>query len=152
MRQSSDSRKLNAVTVKNKYPLLRIEDLFDHLMGAKIFSKINLRSKYFHLRFGCFQLRVKGEDIPKTAFRTRDGHYEYKVMPFGLTNAAVAFMDLINKVFRPHLDKFVVVFIDDIREYCKDENEHEHHLEIVLQTLLDHQLYAKLSKCEFWIR
>jgi len=132
------------VTIKNRYPLPRIDDLFDQLSGAVVFSKIDLRSGYH-------QLRIKGEDIPKTAFRTRYGHYEFVVMPFGLTNAPAVFMDLMNRVFSPYLDKFVVVFIDDILVYSKNEVEHEEHLRIVLKTLEENQLYAKLSKCEFWL-
>ena len=111
-------RQINKVTVKNKYPLPRIEDLFDQLKGAGVFSKIDLRSGYY-------QLRVKEVDVPKTAFRTRYGHYEFLVMPFGLTNALAAFMDLMNRVFRPYVDQFVVVFIDDILVYSKDAHEHE---------------------------
>ena len=107
--------------MKNKYPLPRIEDLFDQLKGAGIFFKIDLRSGYY-------QLRVKDVDVPKTAFRTRYGHYDFLVMPFGLTNAPTAFMDLMNRVFRPYLDQFVVVFIDDILVYSRDEQEHEQHL------------------------
>ena len=137
---SIDYRELNKVTVKNKYPLPRIDDLFDQLKGAKVFSKIDLRSGYH-------QLRIKDEDIPKTAFRTRYGHYEFTVMPFGLTNAPAAFMDLMNRVFRRHLDEFVIVFIDDILIYSKSPEEHEEHLRIVLQTLKENQLYAKFSKC-----
>ena len=114
--------------MKNKYPLLRIEDLFDQLKGAGIFSKIDLRSGYY-------QLRVKDVDVPKIAFRTRYGHYEFLVIPFGLTNAPTTFMDLMNRVFRPYLDQFFVVFIDDILVYSKDEQEHEQYLKIVLQTL-----------------
>ena len=123
----------------------RIEDLFDQLKGAGVFSKINLRSRYY-------QLRVKDVDVPKTAFRTRYGHYEFLVMLFGLTNAPAAFMDLINRVFRPYLDQFVVVFIDDILVYSRYEQEHEQHLKIVLQTLREKKLYAKLSKCDFWLK
>ena len=144
MRMCLDYRGLNAVTIKNKYPLPRIDDLFDQLKGAKVFSKIDLRSGYH-------QLRIKDEDIPKTAFRTRYGHYEFTVMPFGLTNAPAAFMDLMNRVFRQHLDEFVIVFIDDILIYSKSPEEHEKHLKIVLQTLKENQLYAKFSKCEFWL-
>ena len=145
LRMCIDYRKINKVTVKNKYPLPRIEDLFDQLRGASVFSKIDLRSGYY-------QLRVKEDDVPKTTFRTRYGHYEFLVMPFGLTNASAAFMDLMNRVFRPYLDQFVVVFIDDILVYSKDAQEHEHHLRIVLQTLRENQLFAKLSKCDFWLK
>ena len=139
-----DYRQINKVTVKNRYPLPRVEDLFDQLKGAGVFSKIDQRSGYY-------QLRVKEVDVPKTAFRTRYGHYEFLVMPFGLTNALVAFMDLMNRVFRPYVDQFVVVFIDDILVYSKDAQEHEHHLRIVLETLREKKLYAKLSKCDFWL-
>ena len=132
------------MTIKNKYPLPRIDDLFDQLKGATWFSKIDLRSGYY-------QLRVKELDVPKTAFRTRYGHYEFLVMPFGLTNAPAVFMDLMNRIFRPYLDRFVVVFIDDILIYSKDETEHAEHLRIVLKTLRDKQLYAKFSKSEFWL-
>ena len=142
LRMCIDYRQINKVTVKNKYPLPRIEDLFDQLKGAGVFSKIDLRSGYY-------QLRVKDVDVPKTAFRTRYGHYEFLVMPFGLTNAPATFMDLMNRVFRPYLDKFVVVFIDDILVYSRDEQEH---LKIVLQTLREKKLYAKLSKCDFWLK
>ena len=131
--------------MKNKYPLPRIEDLFDQLKGADVFSKIDLRSGYY-------QLRVKEGDVPKTAFRTRYGHYEFLVMPFGLTNAPAAFMDLMNRVFRPYVDQFVVVFIDDILVYSKDAQEHEQHLRIVLETLREKKLYAKLNKCDFWLK
>ena len=136
-----DYWQINKVTVKNKYPLPRIEDLFNQLKGA-VFSKIGLRSGYY-------QLRVKEVDVPKTAFRTRYGHYEFLVMPFGLTNAPAAFMDLMNRVFRPYVDQFVVVFIDDILVYSKDAQEHEQHLRIVLETLREKKLYAKLNKCDF---
>ena len=145
LRMCIDYRQINKVTVKNKYPLLRIEDLFDQLKGAGVFSKIDLRSGYY-------QLRVKEVDVPKTAFRTRYGHYEFLVMPFGFTNAPAAFMDLMNRVFQPYLDQFVVVFIDDILIYARDEQEHEQHLKIVLQTLREKKLYAKLSKCDFWLK
>ena len=118
--------------------------MFDQLQGSRVFSKIDLQSGYH-------QLKIKDGDIPKTAFRTRYGHYEYVVMPFGLTNAPAAFMDLMNHVFRPYLDQFVVVFIDDILIYSKTEEEHAQHLEIVLQTLRKHKLYAKLKKCDFWL-
>jgi hypothetical protein len=130
---------LNKVTVKNKYPLPRIDDLFDQLKDAKIFSKIDLRSGYH-------QVRINDEDISKTAFRTRYGHYEFTVVPFGLTNAPVVFMCLMNGVFRDYLDKFVIVFLDDILVYSKSEEEHEKHLRMVLQVLREHQLYAKAKK------
>ncbi|XP_019259085.1 PREDICTED: uncharacterized protein LOC109237254 [Nicotiana attenuata] len=139
-----DYRQLNKVTIKNKYPLPRINDLFDQLQGAKVFSKIDLRSGYH-------QLRIRASDVPKTAFRTRYGHYEFLVMSFGLTNAPAAFMELMNRVFRPYLDLFVIVFIDDILIYSRSQEEHEQHLRVVLQTLRDSQLYAKFSKCEFWL-
>ena len=110
-----------------------------------MFSKIDLRSGYY-------QLRVKDVDVPKTAFRTRYGHYECLVMPFGLTNALVAFMDLMNKVFHPYLDQFVVVFINDILVYSKDAQEQEQHLRIVLQILREKKSFSKLSKCDFWLK
>ncbi|CAJ2645706.1 unnamed protein product [Trifolium pratense] len=135
----------NKVTIKNKYPLPRIDDLMDQLVGACVFSKIDLRSGYH-------QIRVKTEDIPKTAFRTRYGHYEYSVMPFGVTNAPGVFMEYMNRIFHSFLDKFVVVFIDDILVYSKSEEEHKEHLRIVLQVLKEKKLYAKLSKCEFWLK
>ena len=133
------------MTVKNKYPLSRIEDLFEQLKGASVFLKIDLRSRYY-------QLRVKDVDVQMTAFRTRYGHYEFLVMPFRLTNALTTFMDLMNRVFRPYLDQFVEVFIDDILVYSKDEQEHEQHWKIVLQTLREKKLYANLSKCDFWLK
>ncbi|GJY36989.1 putative reverse transcriptase domain-containing protein [Tanacetum coccineum] len=139
-----DYRELNKLTVKNRYPLPRIDDLFDQLQGSSVYSKIDLRSGYH-------QLRVREEDIPKTAFRTRYGHYEFQVMPFGLTNAPAVFMDLMNRVCKPYLDKFVIVFIDDILIYSKDKKEHEEHLKAILELLKKEQLYAKFSKCEFWI-
>ncbi|KAL0556241.1 hypothetical protein IC582_004752 [Cucumis melo] len=145
MRLCIDYRELNKVTVKNRYPLPRIDDLFDQLQGATMFSKIDLRSGYH-------QLRIKDEDVPKTAFRSRYGHYEFIVMSFGLTNAPAVFMDLMNRVFREFLDTFVIVFIDDILIYSKTEAEHEEHLRMVLQTLRDNKLYAKFSKCEFWLK
>ena len=123
-----DYRQLNKVTIENKYPLPHTDDLFDQLKYATVFLKIDLRSGYY-------RLWVKDSDVPKTTFRTRYGHYEFLVMPFGLTNAPVVFMDLINKIFRPYLDRFVVVFIDDILIYSRDENEHVEYLRIMLQTL-----------------
>jgi hypothetical protein len=137
-----DYRRLNEVTIKNKYPLPKIEDLFDQLNGARVFSKIDLR-------IGYHQLKVRESDIPKTAFTTRYGLFEYTVMSFGLTNAPAYFMNLMNKIFMKYLDKFVVVFIDDILIYSKTEEEHAVHLCLVLETLREHQLYAKFSKCEF---
>ncbi|KAL4021115.1 hypothetical protein IC575_019905 [Cucumis melo] len=145
MRLCIDYRELNKVTVKNRYPLPRIDDLFEKLQGATVFSKIDLRSGYH-------QLRIKDGDVPKTAFRSMYGHYEFIVMSFGLTNAPAVFMDLMNRVFREFLDTFVIVFIDDILIYSKTEAEHEEHLRIVLQTLRDNKLYAKFSKCEFWLK
>ncbi|KAL0551906.1 hypothetical protein IC582_010998 [Cucumis melo] len=145
MRLCIDYRELNKVTVKNRYPLPRIDDLFDQLQGATVFSKIDLRSGYH-------QLRIKDGDVPKTAFHSRYGHYEFIVMSFGLTNAPAVFMDLMNSVFREFLDTFVIVFIDDILIYSKTETEHEENLRMVLQTLQDNKLYAKFSKCEFWLK
>ncbi|KAL0534153.1 hypothetical protein IC582_028437 [Cucumis melo] len=145
MRLCIDYRELNKVTVKNRYPLPRIDDLFDQLQGATVFSKIDLRSGYH-------QLRIRDGDIPKTAFRSRYGHYEFVVMSFGLTNAPAVFMDLMNRVFKDFLDSFVIVFIDDILIYSKTEAEHEEHLHQVLETLRANKLYAKFSKCEFWLR
>ncbi|GKC71733.1 putative reverse transcriptase domain-containing protein, partial [Tanacetum coccineum] len=143
-RMCIDYRELNKLTVKNRYPLPRIDDLFDQLQGSSVYSKIDLRSGYH-------QLRVREEDIPKTAFRTRYGHYEFQVMPFGLTNAPAVFMDLMNRVCKPYLDKFVIVFIDDILIYSKNKEEHEEHLRLILELLKKEELYAKFSKCEFWI-
>ena len=137
-----DYRQLNKVTIHNKYHLPRIDDLFDQLQGAKAFSKIDLRSEYH-------QLRIREPDVHKTAFRMRYGHYEFLVMSFGLTNALEAFIDLMNRVFHPYLDRFVIVFIDDILVYSRSELEHEIHLGLVLLTLRQHQLYAKFRKCEF---
>ena len=139
-----DYLQLNKFTIKNKYPLPRIDDLMDQLRGASVFSKIDLRSGYH-------QIRVKAEDIQKTTFRTRYGHYEYQVMHFGVTNALAIFIDYMNRIFHPFLDQFVVIFIDDILIYSKTFEEHEEHLRIVLQILKEKKLYAKLSKCEFWL-
>ncbi|GJY00518.1 putative reverse transcriptase domain-containing protein, partial [Tanacetum coccineum] len=144
-RMCIDYRELNKLTVKNRYPLLRIDDLFDQLQGSQLFSKIDLRSGYH-------QLRVHEDDIPKTAFRTRYGHFEFTVMPFVLTNVPSVFMDLMNRVCRPYLDKFVIVFIDDILIYSKTQEEHVKHLRLVLKLLKKKKLYAKFSKCEFWLR
>ncbi|KAJ9547519.1 hypothetical protein OSB04_020062 [Centaurea solstitialis] len=144
-RMCIDYRELNKITIKNRYPLPRINDLFDQLQGATYFSKIDLRSGYH-------QMRVREEDIAKTAFRTRYDHYEFLVMPFGLTNAPAVFMDLMNRVCRPYLDKFVIVFIDDILIYSQSKEDHEHHLRLILELLKAEKLYAKFSKCEFWIR
>ncbi|GJY66729.1 putative reverse transcriptase domain-containing protein [Tanacetum coccineum] len=143
-RMCIDYRELNKLTVKNRYPLPRIDDLFDQLQGSSVYSKIDLRSGYH-------QLRVREEDIPKTAFKTRYDHYEFQVMPFGLTNAPAVFMDLMNRVCKPYLDKFVIVFIDDILIYSKNKQEHEEHLKLILEFLKKEELYAKFSKCEFWI-
>ncbi|KAL8098148.1 hypothetical protein AgCh_031067 [Apium graveolens] len=140
-----DYRELNKLTIKNKYPLPRIDDLFDQLKGASWFSKIDLRSGYH-------QLKIKAEDIPKTAFQTRYGHYEFLVMAFGLTNAPAAFIDLMNRVFKQYLDKFVIVFIDDILIYSKTEEDHKEHLRISLEILRKERLYAKFLKCEFWLK
>ncbi|GJS84164.1 putative reverse transcriptase domain-containing protein [Tanacetum coccineum] len=141
-RMCIDYRELNKLTVKNRYPLPRIDDLFDQLQGLSVYSKIDLRSGYH-------QLRVRDEDIPKTAFRTRYGHYEFQVMPFGLTNAPAVFMDLMNRVCKPYLDKFVIVFIDDILIYSRNKEEHANHLRIILELLKKEKLYAKFSKCDF---
>ncbi|GJZ74904.1 putative reverse transcriptase domain-containing protein, partial [Tanacetum coccineum] len=143
-RMCIDYRELNKLTVKNRYPLPRINDLFDQLQGSSVYSKIDLRSGYH-------QLRVRDEDIPKTAFRTRYGHYEFQVMPFGLTNAPAVFMDLMNRVCIPYLDKFVIVFIDDILIYSKTKEEHDVHLRLILELHKKEELYAKFSKCDFWL-
>ncbi|GKD71762.1 putative reverse transcriptase domain-containing protein [Tanacetum coccineum] len=143
-RMCIDYQELNKLTIKNRYPLPRIDDLFDQLQGSSVYSKIDLRSGYH-------QLRVRDEDIPKTAFRTRYGHYEFQVMPFGLTNAPAVFMDLMNRVCKPYLDKFVIVFIDDILIYSRNKDEHANHLRVILELLRKEKLYAKFSKCDFWI-
>ena len=138
-----DYRQHNKMTIKSRYPFLRIDDLFNQIHGATIFSKIDLRSGYH-------QVRIKDEDIFKTAFRTRYGHYEFVVMPFRLTNTPATFMCLMNNVLSKYLDRFVVVFTDDILIYSKTKEEHDEHLKIILQVLREHQLYAKFSKCDFY--
>ncbi|GKA76218.1 reverse transcriptase domain-containing protein [Tanacetum coccineum] len=143
--RNSKTKELNKLTVKNRYPLPRIDDLFDQLQGSQFFSKIDLRSGYH-------QLRVHEDDIPKTTFRTRFGHFEFTIMPFGLTNAPAIIMDLMNRVCRPYLDKFVIVFIDDILIYSKTQEDHVEHLRLVLKLLKKEKLYAKFSKCQFWLR
>jgi hypothetical protein len=143
-RMCIDYRALNEVTIKNKYPLPRIDDLFDQLRGASVFSKIDLRSGYH-------QLRIRPSYIPKTTFITKYGLYEFTVMSFGLTNAPALFMNLMNSVLMDCLDKFVLVFIDDILIYSQSEEEHVDHLKMVLQRLREQQMYAKLSKWKFWI-
>nr|GEZ24395.1 putative reverse transcriptase domain-containing protein [Tanacetum cinerariifolium] len=144
LRMCIDYRELNKLTVKNRYPLPRIDDLFDQLQGSSVYLKIDLRSGYH-------QLRVRDEDIPKTAFRTRYGYYEFQVMPFGLTNVPTVFMDLMNRVCRPYLDIFVIVFIDDILIYFKTKEENDAHLRLILEFLKKEELYAKFSKCDFWL-
>nr|GEW05174.1 putative reverse transcriptase domain-containing protein [Tanacetum cinerariifolium] len=139
-----DYHELNKLTMKNRYPLPRIDDLFDQLQRSRVYSKIDLRSGYH-------QLRVREEDIPKTAFRTRYGHYEFQVMPFGLTNAPAVFMDLMNQVCQPYLDRFMIVFIDDILIYSKSIKEHDGHLKLILRLLKEEELYAKFLKCDFWL-
>ncbi|KAH0672805.1 hypothetical protein KY290_025037 [Solanum tuberosum] len=145
LRMCIDYRQLNKVTVKNRYPLPRIDDLFDQLHGASHFSKIDLQSGYH-------QVKVRECDILKTTFRTRYGQYEFVVISFGLTNALALFMDLMNRVFKPYLDSFVVVFIDDILIYSRGEEEHKGHLRVVLQKLSEEKLYTKYVKCEFWLK
>ena len=140
LRLCIDYRELNKVTIRNKYPLPRIDDLFDQLQGARVFLKIDLRSGYH-------QLKIRSEDVPKTTFKTRYGHYEFLVMPFGLTNAPVVFMDLMNRIFQPYLDQFVIVFIDDILIYSGSKENHEEHLRVVLHILRENKLYGKFSKC-----
>ncbi|GKD61854.1 putative reverse transcriptase domain-containing protein [Tanacetum coccineum] len=143
-RMCIDYHEQNKLTVKSRYPLLRIDDLFDQLQRSSVYSKIGLQSGYY-------QLRVHEEDISKTAFRTRYGHYEFQVMPFGLTNTPTVFMDLMNRVCKPYLDKFMIVFIEDILIYLRNKEDHEEHLKLILELLKKEELYAKFSKCEFWI-
>jgi hypothetical protein len=145
LRLCVDYRPLNAFTIKNKYPLPRIDILFDQLAGVRVFSKVDLR-------LGYHQIKIRPEDVPKIVFSTRYGLYEYLVMSFGLTNAPAHFMYLMNSVFMLELDKFVMVFIDGILIYSKSEEEHAQHLRVILQRLRDHQLYAKFSKCAFWLK
>ena len=145
LRLCVDYRELNKVTIRNKYSLPRIDDLFDQLRGASFFSKIDLRSGYH-------QLRIREEYVSKTAFLMRYGSYEFRVMPFGLTNAPAVFMDLMNRVFREFLDQFVIIFIDDILVYSQTEEEHAEHLRQVLQMLRQNELYAKYEKCRFWLK
>ena len=144
LRLCIDFRQHNRVTIRNQYPLPRIDELFNQLQGSRVYSKIDLR-------LGYHQLRVQESDVPKTAFRTRYGHYEFLVMLFGLTNAPTAFIDLMNLVFQPYLDRFIIVFINDIVVYSGSSEEHSEHLRIVLQTLRERQLYAKLRKYQFWL-
>ena len=144
LRMCIDYRQINQVTIRNKYPLSRIDEVFDQLQDTTYFSKVNLKSGYH-------QLRVRDQDIQKTAFRTRHGLYKFLVMPFGPTNAPAVFMDLMNRVFAPYLDQFIVAFIDDILIYSKSIEEHVNHLRTSLQLLRIHQLYAKLDKCDFWL-
>jgi hypothetical protein len=144
MRLCIDYRSLNAVTIKNKCPLPRIDDLLDQLRKARFFSKIDLRSGYH-------QMKIRECDIPKTTFVTRYGQYEFNVVSFGLTNAPAYFMNMMNKVFMEELDKFVIIFIDDILIYSESTEEHAEHLRVVLERLRQNQLYAKFSKCGFWL-
>src|SRR6185312_5431886 len=139
MRMCVDYRALNDQTVKNRYPLPRIDELFDRLQGAKYFTSIDLRSGYH-------QIRVAEQDVPKTAFRCRYGHFEYTVMPFGLTNAPATFMRLMNEIFRPYLDRFVLAFLDDILVYSRTREEHLQHLRTVLETLRKHKLYTERGR------
>ena len=143
-RMCVDYRPLNLATIKNKYPLPRINDLYDQLAGSTVFSKMDLRSRYH-------QIRIREEDIPKTAFTTRYGLSEYTVMSFGLTNAPATFSRSMNSIFMEYLDKFVVVYLDDILIYSKNEEEHAEHLRLLLMKLREHRLYAKFSNCELWL-
>ncbi|GKD30749.1 putative reverse transcriptase domain-containing protein, partial [Tanacetum coccineum] len=142
--QNLSEKELNKLTIKNRYPLPRYDDLFDQLQGFSVYSKIDLRSGYH-------QLRILEEDIPITAFRTRYGHYEFQVMPFGLTNAPAVFIDLMNRVCKPYLDKLVMVFIDDFLIYSKNKEKHGEHLKTILNLLRSEKLYVKFSKCDFWL-
>ncbi|GKC84536.1 putative reverse transcriptase domain-containing protein [Tanacetum coccineum] len=143
LKELSDKGFIRSSSSLGGAPVL-IDDLFDQLQGSSVYSKIDLRSCYH-------QLRVREEDIPKTVFRTRYGHYEFQVMPSGLTNAPAVFMDLMNRVCKPYLDKFMIFFIDDILIYSKNKKEHEEHLKVILELLKKEELYAKFSKCKFWI-
>ena len=145
MRICIDYRELNNVTIKNKYPLPRIDDLFDQLRGATVFSKIDLRSGYY-------QLKVCESDISKTTVRTHYGHYEFLVMSFGLTNDLAVFINLMNRVSEEYLNKFVIVFIDDILVYSRTMEEHELRLKMVIEKLRDKERYSKFLKCEFLLR
>lgn len=140
-----DYRMLNKITIKNRYPLPRIDEMLDRLHGARFFTKVDLASGYH-------QIRIKEEDIPKTAFRTRYGHYEFTVMPFGLCNAPATFQRLMNDVFREQLDRFVIVYLDDILIYSRTWEEHKNHVRQVLEILRQHKLYAKRSKCTFVVQ
>jgi hypothetical protein len=143
LRMCIDYRGLNDVTVKNKYPLPMMDELFDQLQGARCYSKLDLRQRYY-------QVQVKEEDIPKTTFNTRYGHFEIMVIPFGVTNIPATFIDLMHRVFQPYLDQFVVIFIDDILVYSRDAQDHAEHLRLVLEKLRKEKLYAKFDKGEFW--
>jgi Reverse transcriptase (RNA-dependent DNA polymerase) len=142
LRMCIDYRALNKLTVKNRYPLPRIDDLFDKLKGAQVFSTLDLTS-------GHHQIRITPEDVPKPAFRTPQGHFQFKVLCFGLTNALSTFQAVMNRVLEPFLDKFVTVYMDDILVYSADPARHAEHVRLVFQRLAEHQMYAKRSKCDF---